>query len=133
MNSKPVTAWRWLAVAGAIYGFSAVTLAALGAHAIPFEDFNAMRLWDTAVEIHLVHAVAMLAIAAICIHSESTQVARTGFGLAIGTLFFSGSLYLRAAGFAVLPSQLAPAGGMILVASWAWLAFILIRKRSDRT
>ncbi len=132
MNSKPVPAWSWLAVAGAIYGFSAVILAALGAHAIPFEDSNAMRLWDTAVEIHLVHAVAMLAIAALCIHLESTHIASSGFGLAIGTLFFSGSLYFRAAGIDVLPSQLAPIGGMILIAAWAWLAFVIIKKRSGR-
>ena len=132
MNSKPGAAWRWLAVTGAIYGCSAVILAALGAHAIPFADSNAMRLWDTAVEIHLVHAVAMIAIAAICIHKEAIQIARSGFGLAIGTLFFSGSLYLRAAGFNFLPSQLAPIGGLILISAWVWMAFTLIRKRPGR-
>jgi uncharacterized membrane protein YgdD (TMEM256/DUF423 family) len=129
MISKPLAGWQWLAVTGAIYGLFAVILAALGAHAIPFEDANAMRLWDTALEIHLVHAVAVLAFAAIYLHVDSVQIARSGFGLAIGTLFFSGSLYLRAAGIDALPSQIAPIGGVILISAWIWFAIIIINQR----
>lgn len=125
---QPTPAWRWLGVTAAACGLAAVVLAALGAHAVPLRDAAAMRLWDTALEIHLFHVVAMLGMAAIAMHRSGVNLMYGGMGMAVGILLFSGSLYLRAAGIFFLPAWLAPTGGLLLIAAWLWLFMILIKK-----
>ena len=123
--------WRWLAVTAAVSGLAAVILAALGAHAIPFPDAGSARLWDTALEMHLFHTVAMLGTAAIAMRRSLSPLAYGGLVMALGTALFSGSLYVRAAGVYWFPAFLAPAGGMLQIAAWAWLAATLFRCGRD--
>ena len=120
--------WRWLACGAAVYGLSAVVLAALGAHAIPLDGAGAERLWNTALQIHMFHAVSMLAIAALAAFTPSRGITFGWMLMALGTLMFSGSLYVRAAGILVLPKALPPAGGMLLMAAWLWIGLALLRK-----
>lgn len=123
--------WRWLAVTAALYGFFAVILAALGAHAIPFPTAESARLWGTALEMHLFHTVAMLGIAAIGMRLSSAALTYSGLLMALGTALFSGSLYLRAASLHWFPAAFAPAGGMLQIAAWFWLAAVLFTKGRD--
>lgn len=112
---------RWqrrFLVLAAVYGGIAVALAAIGAHA--FADIlvgKAAVRFDTALRIHLIHAPALLALAA------SMPLARPRWWLAactlmaLGTLVFCGGLYLAALGMdALLP--IVPAGGSALILSW---------------
>jgi len=122
------TARRWLGVTAAAFGLAAVVLAALGAHAVPLSDASAASLWHTALEIHMFHAAALLAVAGLVMHGPVAGLARAGAVMALGTLLFSGSLYLRAAGIELLPGYFPPAGGLLLIASWLWLAIALARK-----
>jgi uncharacterized membrane protein YgdD (TMEM256/DUF423 family) len=62
---QTATSARWLAVTAAIFGLVAVVLAALGAHAVPLSDASAARLWHTALEIHMFHTAAMLAMSGL--------------------------------------------------------------------
>jgi len=123
-----VRPWRWLAVTAALFGLSAVILAALGAHAVPLPQAESVRLWGTAQEMHLFHSAAMLAMAALAARHSSSSLAYSGLVMAVGTMLFSGSLYLRAAGLVWFPAFLAPAGGMLQIASWIWLTVTLLRQ-----
>lgn len=122
--------WRWLACGAAVYGFSAVVLAALGAHVIPLDAPGAERSWNVAVQIHMFHAAALLAVAAFAAHLPSRRIAFGWLLMAVGTLVFSGSLYLSAAGIQVLPKALPPFGGMLLMAAWVWIGGAMLWKDS---
>jgi len=119
---------RYLGFSAAVFGLSAVVLAALGAHAVNFATAADATTWRTASEIHLFHGVAMLAVAALAVGDQAGALSRAGLLLGLGTLLFSGSLYLRAAGVEIFPTWVAPGGGVILIAAWAWLAVILLNK-----
>lgn len=113
--------WRGIALVAAFYGLSAVVLAALGAHLLPAGQVAAQKLWATALQMHIFHAAALLALAALSAHRDSSLLRWSGLMMAIGVLFFSGSLYLRASGLELLPGPITPAGGFILMLGWALL------------
>lgn len=124
--------WRTrLGCIGAVFGFAAVVLAALGSHAVKFGTPADAVTWRTALDLHMFHTAAMLAIAALAANNPAVALPRAGLMLGLGTLLFSGSLYLRAAGLQLLPTWIAPAGGLILMVAWAWLAVILVKRDSS--
>jgi uncharacterized membrane protein YgdD (TMEM256/DUF423 family) len=121
--------WRWLAMAAAVLGFSAVLLGATGSHAVKLETAAAERSWAIALQIHYFHAASVLAIAALSAAVPARPLLWIpGSLLALGTLVFSGSLYLKAAQVELLPGWVTPAGGMVLLIAWLCLILILIRK-----
>ncbi len=108
-------------------GLSGVVLGAFGAHALrtDLEGLKTTQTWDTAVKYHLVHAVALLALAA-------WGRARSGSGVAtgqktvawaavcwvVGVVLFSGSLYALALGGPRWLGPVTPLGGLALMAGW---------------
>jgi uncharacterized membrane protein YgdD (TMEM256/DUF423 family) len=74
------------------------------------------------------HAAAMLAIAALAAALPARGFASGWVIMALGTLVFSGSLYLRAAGVLLLPEDLPPMGGLLLLVGWLWLGGVLLWK-----
>jgi len=115
------------AVSG-LFGLAAILLAAMGAHLIELSDAHVSKLWDTALQIHLFNTAAMLALTAIGFHRPTSALPACGLTLGLGTLIFSGSLYLRAAGLELLPTSVAPVGGIIMMASWLWMTALLAIK-----
>jgi len=51
--------WRGIALIAALYGLLAVVLAALGAHLLPTDKPDVQKLWATALQIHMFHAVSL--------------------------------------------------------------------------
>ena len=102
----------------------AVAAGAFGAHGLrPLLEPRMLEVWETAVLYHLIHAIALLVIAAL-----QMQKPGRGFGLAWsvmlgGLLLFSGSLSTI-----VLPGWRAigpvtPLGGLTLMLSWLLVAW----------
>ena len=113
---------RPLTVAG-VAGFLAVALGAFGAHAL--EDrlpADRLDVWQTAVLYHLVHALALLALAVVPVASRGVVVARWAF--AAGIVLFSGSRYARAASGLRWLGAVTPFGGLAFLAGWAALAAV---------
>ena len=117
---------------GAIFGFFAVILGAMGAHG-KIHDFldsqNRLDLWKTALSFQWYHALAFLAIGQTLNARRGTVI----FWLA-GVVCFSGSLYI----LALAPDQrwagpLTPIGGLLLILGWAWLFITLARKSADKS
>ncbi len=113
----------WLGVAG-LLGASAVAAGAFGAHALrgAVSDAGAAS-WNTASEYHLLHAIAVLALA---LHARATAtVARVPLALfTIGALLFAGSIYLLVLfGWRWL-GPLTPLGGLLLIAGWLSLLLV---------
>jgi uncharacterized membrane protein YgdD (TMEM256/DUF423 family) len=105
----------------ATLGFLGVALGAFGAHGLKARLSPAMlEVYRTGVLYHLLHAVALLAVAL-----GAERLARPR---AVGTLFtagvivFSGSLYALALTGVGMLGAVAPLGGLLLMAGWVTLA-----------
>lgn len=116
----------WIKLAG-VLGFLGVTLGAFGAHALKARlTPDMLAIWQTAVLYHLLHAVALLALA-LYGKSSGTDVRWGALAFTAGITVFSGSLYaLALSGIKVL-GAVTPLGGLAFLAGWAWVAFRLAR------
>ena len=102
----------------AAFCFIAVALGAFGAHALKasLQASGMLDAWNKAVLYHLVHAVALLALA---LHGTGNRAAY--LFLAAGILLFSGSLYTMALTNVRWLGAITPLGGLCFLAGWAWL------------
>ena len=108
--------WRAAGIAGAV----GVALGAFGAHGLEnaVDDPHLVAVWRTGARYHLVHALALAALAA-----HPNRPALAGWLFVAGILVFSGSLYgLALTGIGWL-GAITPIGGLCLVAGWLALAF----------
>lgn len=119
---------RFSLISAAIFGLTGVVLGALGAHALHETLLvrGTLNTWETAVLYQLVHAGALIGLAAL-IHASGTSrrrylgwVARCWVG---GIILFSGSLYLLALGGPRILGPITPLGGLAFMLGWI---FILI-------
>lgn len=96
----------------------AVGLGAFGAHALKSRlSPDLLAVWNTASHYHLVHAVALAALA-----SGRKEPGRSWGVLLAGILLFAGSLYMLALTGIRGLGAVTPIGGVLLVAGWAMLA-----------
>jgi uncharacterized membrane protein YgdD (TMEM256/DUF423 family) len=98
--------------------FVAVALGAFGAHALKatLQSSGMLDAWNKAVLYHLVHAVALLALALYGTGNRGAYLL-----LAAGILLFSGSLYAMALTNVRWLGAITPLGGLCFLAGWAWL------------
>ena len=113
----------WILVA-AITGATAVVLGAFGAHALEARlTPSQLASWQTAVQYHLLHAVALLALALFALWSgRSVRIPASLFSL--GVLLFSGSIYWLVLGGPRWLGPITPIGGTCLIAGWISLAWL---------
>jgi uncharacterized membrane protein YgdD (TMEM256/DUF423 family) len=108
-----------LTLAGA-FGFSAVALGAFGAHGLRDRLSPPMlEIYRTGVLYHLVHALAVLALAL-----AADRLRRPGLYAGLfcaGIAIFSGTLYLLAITGRTWLGAVTPIGGVLLLAGWAAL------------
>ncbi|WP_406699932.1 DUF423 domain-containing protein [Singulisphaera sp. Ch08] len=131
-----MSGWAWLRI-GAISGFLSVALGAFGAHslrdrhkveesdsfALRTTKLRTMENFETAARYQMYHALAIGAVALLAIHGKTGgAVTVAGWGFLIGTILFSGSLYVL-----VLTGQrwlgaITPLGGLGFLVGWLALA-----------
>ena len=108
--------------------FMAVALGAFGAHALKSRLAPDMAaVWQTAVQYHAWHALALLA-AGILMAQDPSRVGLTwaAWLFAVGIVLFSGSLYALALTGVRGLGAITPLGGVAWLAGWsalAWAAF----------
>jgi uncharacterized membrane protein YgdD (TMEM256/DUF423 family) len=113
----------WLAVA-AVVGASGVGLGAFGAHALRDRLEPAqLAAWNTAVTYHLLHAVAILALA-LYGRAAGRAVTIPSALMTGGVLLFSGSLYLLATASWRWLGPVTPLGGVCFIAGWLSLLLL---------
>jgi len=107
----------WWKVASAV-GASGVALGAFGAHALDgwVTDPHLLEVWDTAARYHLVHALAILGVAA-----HPRQPTAAGALFATGVLIFCGSLYLMTLSGLTWLGAITPIGGLCFITGWVVL------------
>ncbi|MCB0216148.1 MAG: DUF423 domain-containing protein [Caldilineae bacterium] len=122
MESKALD--RIFLLIASLSGGLAVALGAFGAHALQ-DRVTAERLvtWETANRYHFYHTLALLAVAwAVTRLPESGLPVSAGWLMLVGTLIFSGSLYLLVLSGRGWLGAITPIGGLALIAGWLCLA-----------
>ena len=111
-------------IAAGVLGLLGVGTGAYGAHGLEkvVSEARLIAVWNTGARYALSHALALLALAALSERfpkARSLSVAALGFVL--GTLVFSGSLWLLALSGIRWLGAITPLGGLGLLVGWAAL------------
>jgi uncharacterized membrane protein YgdD (TMEM256/DUF423 family) len=126
MATQDVENRTWTIAAG-LFGASAVLLGAFGAHALRSRVTPAeLGTWRTAVDFHLLHAVALLALALRPNNSHLYRWCRVLF--ASGIALFSGSLYAMVLSGARQLGIITPFGGLCFTAGWLSLVWVASKR-----
>ncbi|MCF7978244.1 MAG: DUF423 domain-containing protein [Chromatiaceae bacterium] len=119
---------RLLATIGALFGLGAVILGAFGAHALEGRVTpERAEVWTTAAHYLGWQGTALLALAALTWSANTPAAALRLLGIAgwllvIGTLIFSGSLFVLVLSGIGVFGAITPIGGLLLVAGWGVVA-----------
>ena len=116
---------RLALVLGALLALAAVALGAFGAHALKSRLAPDMAaVWQTAVQYHGWHALALLAVGLVLLQRpDAAVVAVAGWLFVAGVALFSGSLYLIALTGTRGLGAITPVGGTAFLAAWAAFAW----------
>ena len=113
---------------GSAAGATGVALGAFGAHALRQRlDPGMLEIYRTGVLYQVLHALALLAVAAL-----GTRLGRprlTALLFTAGIVIFSGSLYILAISGVRIWGAVTPFGGVSLIAGW--LSMVLFRKKAS--
>lgn len=105
-----------------IWGALAVLCGAFGAHLLRDRlPPDLLAVWSTGAQYHLVHAVALLALA-LADRAKVLSVKLPYRLMAAGSILFSGSLYALALSGIRLFGAATPVGGILLVGGWVSIA-----------
>jgi uncharacterized membrane protein YgdD (TMEM256/DUF423 family) len=102
-----------------IFGALGVAAGAFGSHGLEDRlDARALDIWQTAVQYEMYHALALLGTAWVADQVSSTAVTVAGICFIVGTLIFSGTLYVLALTGIRWLGAITPIGGVSLIAGW---------------
>ena len=96
---------------------------AVGSHALTFNDAQALRSFETAVQFQFFHGLGVIAIVLVGLAGRGGKLRAAAAWLMIaGTVLFCGSIYARALGAPGDIVGAAPYGGVAFMLGW--LAFV---------
>ena len=118
----------WLAIAG-LGGFSSVAAGALAIHLA--DDAKVAELLRTGALYGMVHAAALIAVIGFAQGREPRRGAAVvaGWGFTVGTVLFSGSLFVLALTEVRWLAWATPVGGVALILGWIALGSLAFRRR----
>jgi len=124
---------RRLVILGAFLGMLGVIMGAFGAHALEgvLKANGRQSVFDTAVQYQFIHALAMLFVSSAIRRWPGGLTRAAGILFVLGTVFFSGSLYILAIFNVPLMGAIAPIGGIALILGW--LCLILMAWQNNVT
>ena len=124
--------WRTFFLWGTIFGLLGVALGAFGAHALAeiLEKNGRTNTFETAVRYQFYHAFALLATGLLYRKIPSREVRLAGILFVLGTLIFSGTLYVLCLTGISWLGAITPLGGLSLIGGWlALVVGVYKRKR----
>jgi uncharacterized membrane protein YgdD (TMEM256/DUF423 family) len=117
----------WFA-AGAVLSGLGVLVGAFGAHGLRDRvTADMLAIFETGVRYHLIHGLAVLAVAWAASRWPSAWIGAAGWLFAAGIVVFSGSLYILAISGVRWWGAVTPIGGVCFLAGWAALAVGALR------
>ena len=119
-----------LLAAGGVFGLVGVAMGAFGAHLLKERILAAaLEQWKTGAHYHQIHAVAMLAAAALAA-SGRQRAGTAGWFFAAGIVVFSGSLYALALSGLRFLGAITPIGGALMMIGWGLLAWSAYERKA---
>ena len=111
--------FRVLLLLAALFGFTGVGLGAFAAHGLKGQlSAEYLAVFQTGVHYQMLHALALLALAALWQRLPGRLLPAAGVCFCVGILLFSGSLYaLTLTGISAL-GMITPVGGLMFLAGW---------------
>lgn len=120
---------KLLLLLAALNGALAVMLGAFGAHGLKHRvDDAALAIWATASQYHFIHVLALLAVVLLAKSFQLPALLTAGWLLLVGTLIFSGSLYVLVLSGMKWLGAVTPLGGGIMILGWLWMAVVLAKQ-----
>jgi uncharacterized membrane protein YgdD (TMEM256/DUF423 family) len=111
-------------ILGAVLGALGVAAGAFGAHGLKARVGPEMlEVFETGVRYHLIHALALLAVAWASTRWSSAAIRAAGWLFVAGILVFSGSLYLLTLSGIRALGAITPIGGAAFILGWLLLAW----------
>lgn len=124
---------RTLLLVGTFFAFAAVALGAFGGHALEaMVAPGRLDTWQTAVRYQMFHAISILLLGLLSQQLPTIRLKPAALCLSIGTLTFSGSLYLLVLFDLSLLGALTPMGGVLFLVGWALLGWQLFKHSVDQ-
>lgn len=116
----------------AISGSLAVALGAFGAHALKNKlvASNTLDTYQTAVQYQFYHTLALLGIGLLALKYPSNWINYSGYGMMIGIIIFSGSLYVLCFSGIKWLGAITPIGGLAFIAGWIFLFLSIFKSVS---
>lgn len=99
-----------------------VMLGAFGAHAL--KDILSERMlanWQTGVHYQMVHALGILLLAVLVSKFDLKLFKQAASLMAVGIVFFSGSLYVMALTGITFLGAITPIGGVLFILGWVFV------------
>jgi uncharacterized membrane protein YgdD (TMEM256/DUF423 family) len=119
---------RLFFVIGAVSACIAVAAGAFGAHALKSRlAADMLAVFEVGARYQMYHALALLACAWAVTKWPGTLVSAAGWLFILGTLLFSGSLYVLSLTGLRWLGAITPLGGIALLAGWICLAAAAIK------
>ncbi|MDB5926891.1 MAG: hypothetical protein JWN13_5827 [Betaproteobacteria bacterium] len=119
---------RLFFVIGAVSACIAVAAGAFGAHALKSRlSADMLAVFEVGARYQMYHALALLACAWAVTKWPGTLVSAAGWLFILGTLLFSGSLYVLSLTGLRWLGAITPLGGIALLAGWICLAAAAIK------
>ncbi len=117
---------RRFVIIGAFLGMVGVGMGAFGAHALDgvLKANGRQSTYETAVQYQFIHALAILFVSSALRRWPARLAKASGILFLIGTLLFSGSLYILAIFNVPIMGAVAPIGGVALILGWLCLGIV---------
>lgn len=123
-----VRAQRLFLGVGALSAGLAVAAGAFGAHGLRAHVAPEMlAVFETGARYQMYHALALIAVAWVAGRDAARSVRVAGVAFVVGTLLFSGSLYLLALTGIRWLGAITPLGGVAFLVGWGCLAWSALR------
>ena len=126
---------KQIIVTAAVFGLLAVASGAFGAHGLQGSlTVKQLQIWHTAVEYQFYHVFGLLFLSTFT-RFKNNLIAVCYYTFTIGIIFFSGSLYLLAAGHLIgvqhsnIFGPLTPVGGLLFIIGWITLGLAALRSK----
>ncbi len=114
----------------AVMGLFSVIFGAFGAHMLKARlDEYSLEVYQTGVTYQFFHTFALALVALLLLRGDLSWFRWSGWSFLLGTLIFSGTLYLLAFTGVRTWGAVTPIGGVLLIVGWVFL-FVGILKSS---
>lgn len=120
---------KFFLLSGSVMGLLGVAIGAFGAHALKamLEAAGRADTFETGVRYMFYHAIALVLVGILSKEFPGNTLYWSGNAFILGTLIFSGSLFLICFTGINVFGAVAPIGGTLLIIGWALLFWSVLK------